>query len=444
MATKWPRVAIVGRPNVGKSTLFNRLLRRPAALVEDYPGVTRDRLYGTAEWLGITFTLIDTAGLLGMEEGEEAILAQVRLAIDEAEKVLFVVDVKDGLTPLDQELAIGLRRAGKNVVLAVNKAEGPNRRKLLSEFYALGLGEPLAVSAAHGQGIGELLDALVAGFDADQEVDPDPDEVIRLAIVGRPNVGKSTLLNRLLGEERVVVSPVPGTTRDAVDAALDYDDRHFVLVDTAGIRRRARVSDRLEEAMVRSSLNAVERADVVALVIDAQRGLADQEQKIAGYADARGRSMLIVVNKWDLIQKDEHTHAQWQEQLRQKLHFLSYAPLLFISAQTGQRVQRLLEEAARIAAFHRLRVATAALNAVVRDAVALRPPPTDKGRLLKIYYVTQVGRQPPEFVFFVNDRERVHFSYIRYLERVLRESFGFEGTPLRLSFRERTRSEQDA
>ncbi len=429
-------VAVVGRPNVGKSTLFNRLVDRREAIVDDRPGVTRDRLQGQCEWNGVRFTLVDTGGLdRDLPEGAQ-VVRQVEAALAQATLVLFVVDGRQGVTPEDAEVAGMLRRVRRPVMLVVNKVDR-NEPGIEADFYALGFGEPWTVSALHGHGTGDLLDAIVARLPGG-EPEPPPDEV-RLAIVGRPNVGKSTLLNTLLGEDRMVVSDVPGTTRDAVDVAFAYRGRAFRLVDTAGLRRRARVDDPLERVMGARALRAVDAAQVVVLVVDATEGVTQEDQRIAGYTRRAGRAAIIAVNKWDLVDKDHTTAIEWERRLREQLHFIDYAGVVFISARTGLRTERILELAARAHANHRQRIPTPRLNQVVHEALLVTPPPADRGRRVKVFYVTQVATAPPTIVMFVNDPERMHASYLRHLERVLRRRFDFWGTPLRLVLRPRPR-----
>lgn len=427
-------VALVGRPNVGKSSLFNRLTGERRAVIHDVPGTTRDRLYGLAEWNGREFTVVDTGGI---ELESEGLLADVRLqaqeAMREADVILMVVDVNAGVTAADLEVAELLRRTDKPLLLVANKADNVGRAKLASDFYELGLGEPWAVSALHGTGTGDLLDEVVALLPEApaEEVD---DQSFAVAIVGRPNVGKSSLLNSMLGEPRVIVAPIPGTTRDAIDSELDYEDQRVVLIDTAGLRRRGRIEPGVEKFSVLRSVRAIERADVAVLVIDAADGVTAQDAHVAGYVQEAKKGLLIVVNKWDLIEKHPTVSADFTEIVRRDLSFVDYAPLLFLSAKTGRGTQRVLPAVKRIADERRKRVPTAELNQAMRDAFAAHPL-TERGKLLKLYYVTQPSVSPPTFVFFVNEPRRVHFSYQRYLENRLRERFGFEGTAIRISFR---------
>ena len=435
---KKPLVAIVGRPNVGKSTLFNRLVGRRVAIVEDTPGVTRDRIYQDAEWLSYAFTLIDTGGIEAV--GEDVISAQMRrqaeLAIETADVIVFLVDGREGLTSADEDVADLLRRSKKPVVLGVNKVDAQKFEDAAYEFYALGLGEPLAISAAQGLGLGDLLDEVVRDFPRDLE--QQEDERVNIAVVGKPNVGKSSLVNALLGEERSIVSHIPGTTRDSVDTPFSHDGKDYTLVDTAGIRRKRSVEDEtIERYSVIRSLAAVRRADVVLIVCDASEGLSEQDVRIAGYAHEEGKASVLIVNKWDLIEKDTNTMNRFKKDLAADLAFMNYVPMLFISAKNGQRVNKVLETVDAVFAQSRRRVPTGQLNDIVGEAVTMNEPPSDKGRVLKIYFATQVSVQPPTFVIFVNNAEIVHFSYQRYLENYFRKSFGFEGTPIRLIFRNR-------
>lgn len=433
-----PIVAIVGRPNVGKSTLFNRIAKKRVSIVEDNPGVTRDRIYIDAEWLNREFTMIDTGGI-ELETGDKILTAmrhQAQLAMDEADAIVFVVDAKTGLTSADQEVAALLRQARKPVLLAVNKVDSMKDENEIYEFYNLGLGEPLAISAANALGLGDLLDAVVAELPAESTAEDEAD-TIKVAFIGRPNVGKSSLVNAMLGEERVIVSDIPGTTRDAIDIHFSKDGSEFILIDTAGLRRKAKIDLPVERYSVIRSLRAVDRADVVLMLIDAVDGVTEQDKKIAGYAHEAGKGIIIVVNKWDLVEKDSKTTLRYTEAIRSELAFMQYAPVLFISALTKQRVHRVSELIKFVADQHAMRIATSVINQVIEDAVAINPPPSERGRRLKIFYVTQAGVKPPTFVLFVNDPEIMHFSYLRYLENKLREAFGFEGTPLNLVVRGR-------
>lgn len=432
-----PIVAVVGRPNVGKSTLFNRLIGANVAITEDVPGTTRDRLYGETEWNGRVFVAVDTAGLT---PGEDETLARaihdgVQIAMDQADVILFMVDAKEGLTADDIAVADMLRRSPKPVVLVANKADSARRRLNATEFYELGLGDVIAISSIQGLATGDMLDAVVTALPPDDRQDDDDDVALRLAIVGRPNVGKSSLLNALLGFERVVVSEIPGTTRDATDTVLDHNGQSIILIDTAGMRRRGHVRGSIEKYSVMRAIRAISRADVALLVVDATEPLTAQDQHIAGYVQEAKKGMIVVVNKWDLIEKTSTTMNEYTAQTRRELNFMPYVPVLFVSAKTKQRVHKILDEALQIAAERSRRISTGQLNTIVRNALREHPPMSTRGKLLKVKYVTQVATDPPTFVFFVNDPELVHFSYQRFLENQLREAFGFEGTALRLVFR---------
>jgi GTP-binding protein len=438
-----PIVAIVGRPNVGKSTLFNRLVGERRAIVEDVPGTTRDRVYGATDWGGVEFTVVDTGGLLDDSElsadaqGQIAqhTREQAHTAIDEADVIVFLVDSDAGITAGDHEVADLLRRAHKPTILAANKAESSKRRDSVYEFYELGLGDPIAVSAYHGTGTGDLLDKIVEALpEAEEEEEP---EGPAIAIVGRPNVGKSRLLNALLGQERSIVSDVPGTTRDSLDTTMTWAGQPATLIDTAGIRRRGRVDRGIEQYSVLRSMRAIDRADVVLLVVDATEGFTAQDLHIAGYIADQKKGVVVVVNKWDLIEKDSSTMDEYREKAREALDFLPYAPLVFVSAKFGQRVQQVLDTALSVVSERKRRIPTAALNKMLKDAVAAHPPPSKPGTWMKFYYVTQADVSPPTFIFFTNDPTQIHFSYRRYLENRLREEFGFTGTAIRMSFRGR-------
>jgi GTP-binding protein len=432
-----PIVAIVGRPNVGKSTLFNRLVGARLAITDEIPGTTRDRLYAEAEWGGVSFILVDTGGLDLVSSGDlmAQVQAQAQTAIAEADVILLLVDVKDGLTAGDEEVAQVLRRTAKPVLLAVNKADNQALREAAVEFYALGLGELYPISALHGTGTGDLLDQVVGAFPVEEE--EEELEAVKIAIVGRPNVGKSSLLNKILGQERSIVHETPGTTRDTIDTQMEWEGEPVVLIDTAGIRRKGRIQRGVEKYSVLRALKAIDRADVVLLLTDAVDGVTAQDAHIAGYILEEAKSVVVVVNKWDLVEKDAYTMLVYMEHIRTVLRFLDYVPVLFVSALTGQRVDQVLPTALRVQEERLIRIPTADLNRILQEAVARHAPPSKAGKRLKFYYVTQAAVDPPTFVFFVNDPRLVHFSYKRYLENRLREHYGFLGTPLRLSFRKR-------
>ncbi len=437
-----PVVAIVGRPNVGKSTLFNRLVGSRKAIVEDIPGVTRDRLYDNSDWDGREFIIIDTGGIR-FDEGDvftREIKLQAELAVEEADVIVLVVDAQGGVNYEDEQVANLLRKSKKPVILAANKVENFDRQLDYYEFYKLGLGEPIPVSAMHGRNINELLDAVVAKFAPASEYAEDTD-AIKIAIVGRPNVGKSSLVNALLGEERVIVSDVPGTTRDAIDTPFEYEGTKYILIDTAGIRKKSRIKEATERYSVIRTLKSVERADVVVTMLDATEGVIEQDQRIAGYVHEQGKASIIVVNKWDLIEKDGQTMNRFDEKIREELKFLAYCPILYISALTKQRIFKILELVDFVSGQHNRRIKTGELNQVINEAMLLNPLPGGGGKKIKIYYTTQVQTAPPQFVFFANYPEKVHFSYLRYLDNVLRKNFGFEGTPIRLTVRKRDSKE---
>lgn len=439
-----PIVAIVGRPNVGKSTLFNRFTGGRVAIVEDTPGVTRDRLYRDAVWLNREFTVVDTGGIEFYGKGgiiEAKVKQQAELAIEEADVIIFVVDGKAGITPDDESVAQLLRKSSKPVVLAVNKIENYDHESQVYEFYNLGLGEPIPISAAHGMNTGDLLDAVANHFPPEEEDDLPP-ETIKIAVIGRPNVGKSSLVNKILGEERLIVSEIAGTTRDAIDTLFETYGRHYVIIDTAGIRRKARVNEPTERYSVLRSLRAIDRSDVVLMLLNGVDCVTEQDKKIAGYAHEAGKGIILVVNKWDLVEKDDKTMHKYDQEIRKEMGFLHYAPILYISALTGQRVNRILEIVDFVAEQQNLRVPTARLNEVIDEALALTPPPTDKGKRLKIFYATQIGVKPPKFVLFVNEPELMHFSYQRYLENQFRKNFGFEGTGIWLMIKKREKEQQ--
>ncbi|MED0687339.1 ribosome biogenesis GTPase Der [Anoxybacillus ayderensis] len=432
-----PVVAIVGRPNVGKSTIFNRIVGERISIVEDVPGVTRDRIYSSAEWLNTTFNIIDTGGI---DIGDEPLLTQIRqqaeIAIDEADVIIFMTNGRDGVTAADEEVAKILYRSNKPVVLAVNKTDNPDMRENIYDFYTLGFGEPIPISGTHGLGIGDLLDAVVAHFPKRETKEYDAD-VIKFCLIGRPNVGKSSLVNAILGEERVIVSDIAGTTRDAIDTTFKRDGQEYVIIDTAGMRKRGKVYESTEKYSVLRALKAIERSDVVLVVINAEEGIIEQDKKIAGYAHEAGRGVVIVVNKWDAIEKDEKTMNEFEQKIRDHFQFLDYAPIVFVSAKTKQRLHKLLPVIQMVSENHAMRVQTNVLNEVLMDAVAMNPTPTHNGQRLKIYYMTQVAVKPPTFVVFVNDPELMHFSYERFLENRIRDTFGFEGTPIKIIARPR-------
>jgi GTPase len=437
-----PVVAIVGRPNVGKSTMFNRLIQRRLAIEESTPGVTRDRIYGRVDWAGRDFWLIDTGGLTFEEDKiSQEIFRQVQLALDEAHVILFLVDVRSGPLPLDYEIAAMLRKADKPVVMAANKADSPELAADAAEFYVLGLGEPFMTSGSHGLGTGDILEEITVRL-PEAEPPEEEDDQLRVAIIGRPNVGKSSLTNKLSGTERVIVSDMPGTTRDAIDLVVERDGQKYLFVDTAGIRRKSKVEESVEYYSVLRSIRAAEDADVVLMLLDAADGVTEQDKRIAGIAHEAGRAMILVVNKWDKVEKDEKTMDAFRENIREELSYLSYAPILFISALTGQRVQRVFELINYVAEQHALRIKTSRLNELLSDATAVTPPPSKKGKQLKIYYLTQIRVKPPTFAVFVNEPELAHFSYMRFLENRLRETYGFEGTPIRIVVRKRSKKEE--
>ncbi|BCU81770.1 GTPase Der [Polycladomyces abyssicola] len=433
-----PVVAIVGRPNVGKSTIFNRIAGERIAIVEDKPGITRDRIYCRGEWNGRSFHLIDTGGLEfgGDDEMLEHIRHQAELAIEEAHVILFLVDGQAGMTATDEEVARLLHRSNKPVVVGVNKVDHPSHREVIYDFYQMGFGDVFPISALHGTGTGDLLDRIVELFPDLEEEEYDED-TIRVCLIGRPNVGKSSLVNAILGEERVIVSPVAGTTRDAIDTPFERDGQKYVLIDTAGMRKKGRVYETTEKYSVLRALKAIERSDVVLVVLDGERGIAEQDKRIAGYAHEAGRASIFVVNKWDAVEKDDKTMDRFRREIRDEFHFMDYAPSLFVSAKTKRRVHTILPMVNEVAEQHAMRVSTSVLNEVLTDAVLTTPPPSDKGKRLRILYGTQVSVKPPTFVLFVNDPELAHFSYQRYLENRLREAFGFHGTPIRLLLRKR-------
>ncbi len=434
-----PIVAIVGRPNVGKSTLFNVIAGDRISIVQDTPGVTRDRIYADCTWLDKNFTLIDTGGI--EPESDDVIFRQMReqaeIAIQTADVIIFIVDVRQGLVDADSRVADILRRSAKPVILAVNKVDSFDKYMAdVYEFYSLGIGDPVPISAASRLGLGELLDEVAAHF-PDNKTAEEEDERPKIAIVGKPNVGKSSIVNRMTGENRVIVSDIAGTTRDAIDSVVRYHKKEYVLIDTAGIRRKSKIKEEIERFSIIRAVSAVERADVVLIVIDAQEGITEQDAKIAGIAHDRGKGLLIIVNKWDLVEKDNHTMKKFTEKIRQTLSFMSYAEILYVSALTGQRLSKIFEYIDVILENQNLRVATGVLNEIMTEAVALQQPPTDKGKRLKLFYITQVSVKPPTFVIFVNDKKLMHFSYQRYIENRIRDTFGFSGTSIRFIIRER-------
>lgn len=434
-----PIIAIVGRPNVGKSTLFNKIAGKRISIVEDTPGITRDRVYADAEWCGREFTMIDTGGI--EPYSKDIILSQMRrqanLAIEMADVIIFMVNVKDGMTAADQEVATMLQKSGKPIVLVCNKVDAPGEPPMeLYEFYNLGLDEPMAVSSVHGRGVGDILDKCVEYFPPESE-DEEEDDTIKVAVVGKPNAGKSSLINRLLGEDRVIVSSIAGTTRDAIDTHLEKNGKKYTFIDTAGMRKKNKVDDIVERYSVIRSLNAVERCDVCVVMIDGVEGISEQDAKIAGYAHEQGKGTVIVVNKWDAVEKDDKTMEAMRTKVYETLGFMQYAPVVFISALTGQRVENLFANIDYVADQNAMRLQTGALNDVLTDAVARVQPPSDKGKRLKLFYITQASTKPPTFVVFVNDAELAHFSYIRYIENQIRSAFGLTGTPVRFIIRER-------
>ena len=434
-----PVVAIVGRPNVGKSTLFNALAGEMISIVKDTPGVTRDRIYADVTWLDKSFTLIDTGGI--EPDSGDIILSQMReqaqIAIDTADVIVFITDVQQGLVDSDAKVADMLRRSQKPVVLVVNKVDSVQKYMMdVYEFYNLGIGEPVAISAANRTGIGDMLDEIIKEFPEDLDAEED-DDIPKVAVVGKPNVGKSSLINKLLGEDRVIVSDIAGTTRDAVDAKVKWKDREYIFIDTAGLRRKGKIKEEIERYSVIRTVTAVERADVVVVVIDATEGVTEQDAKIAGIAHERGKGVIIAVNKWDAVEKDDKTIYKHTNRIREVLAYMPYAELVFISAKSGQRLPKLFETIDAVIENQTLRIQTGVLNEILSEAVAMQQPPSDRGKRLKIFYMTQVGVKPPTFVIFVNDKQLMHFSYTRYIENKIREAFGFKGTPLRFIIRER-------
>lgn len=439
-----PIVAIVGRPNVGKSTLFNVLAGEMISIVKDTPGVTRDRIYAEVSWLNHNFTMIDTGGI--EPDSKDIILSQMReqaqIAIDTADVIIFLTDVKQGLVDSDSKVADMLRRSGKPVVLVVNKVDNFDKFAAdVYEFYNLGIGDPMPISAASRLGIGDMLDEVTKHF-PEHSGEEEEDERPRIAIVGKPNVGKSSIVNKLLGKNRVIVSDIAGTTRDAIDTAIKYNGKEYVFIDTAGLRRKNKIKEELERYSIIRTVTAVERADVVLMVIDATEGVTEQDAKIAGIAHERGKGVIIVVNKWDAIEKNDKTMYEFEKSVRNTLSYMPYAEIMYVSAMTGQRLTKLYEMIDVVMENQTLRVATGVLNEIMAEAVAMQQPPSDKGKRLKLYYITQVSVKPPTFVIFVNDKELMHFSYTRYLENKIREAFGFKGTSLKFFIRERKEKEQ--
>lgn len=432
-----PTLAIVGRPNVGKSTIFNRMIGERVSIVEDTPGVTRDRIYGKAEWLGKEFALIDTGGIdIGDEPFLQQISDQAEIAIDEADVILFLTSVEAGVTDADERVAQILYKADKPVILAVNKVDNPERRNDIYDFYSLGFGEPYPISGSHGMGLGDVLDAVFAAFpDEGSDVE---DDSIKFSFIGRPNVGKSSLVNAILGEERVIVSPIEGTTRDAIDTKFEHGGQEFTMIDTAGIRKRGKVYESTEKYAVMRALRAIDRSDVVLVVLDAETGIREQDKKVAGYAHEAGRGIVIVINKWDtLTEKDNHTMQEFEQHVRDEFQYLDYAPIVFVSAKTHQRLTNLPGLIQTVSENQNRRIQSAVLNDVLLDALAVTPTPTINGKRLRIYYMTQVAVKPPTFVVFVNDPDLLHFSYERFLINQLRKTFDFEGTPIHLIARKR-------
>ncbi|NSS71785.1 ribosome biogenesis GTPase Der [Enterococcus faecalis] len=432
-----PTIAIVGRPNVGKSTIFNRIAGERISIVEDTPGVTRDRIYTTGEWLGREFSIIDTGGIdLGDEPFMDQIKHQAEIAIDEVDVIIFVASGREGITDADELVAKILYRSNKPVILAVNKVDNPEMRNDIYEFYALGLGDPFPVSGSHGLGIGDVLDEAVKHFPNTSE--EEDEDTIKFSLIGRPNVGKSSLINAILGEDRVIVSDIEGTTRDAIDTYFESEEgQKFLMIDTAGMRKRGKVYESTEKYSVMRAMRAIERSDIVLMVLNAEEGIREQDKRVAGYAHEAGRGIIIVVNKWDTVKKDTNTMRDFEAEIRDEFQYLDYAPIIFVSALTKQRLNKLPELIETVSMNQNLRIPSALLNDVVMDAVAINPTPTDKGKRLKIFYATQVAVKPPTFVIFVNEEELMHFSYARFLENQIRKAFTFEGTPIKIIPRRR-------
>ncbi len=432
-------VAIVGRPNVGKSTLFNMLAGERLAIVKDTPGVTRDRIYADVEWLNHNFTIVDTGGI--EPKSDDIIMRSMReqaeIAIETADVIIFLTDVRDGVTASDMQVADMLRRSKKPVVLAVNKADSFEKfESYVYEFYNLGIGDPMPISAANRLGIGDMLEKVVAEF-PEETLDEEPEDIPRIAVIGKPNTGKSSMINKLLGTDRLIVSDIAGTTRDAIDTKIKRNGREYIFIDTAGLRRKSKIKDEIERFSIIRTVAAVERSDIAVLLIDAEEGVTDQDAKIAGIAHERGKGMIIVVNKWDLIEKDTNTMNKMKKDIRNKLAYMPYAEMLFVSALTGQRLPKLFDTIDMVEQYSCMRIQTGVLNEILTDAVAENEPPNDKGKRLKLFYITQVSVKPPTFVLFVNSKELAHFSYIRYIENKLREAFLFTGTPIKIILRER-------
>lgn len=435
-------VAIIGKPNVGKSTLFNRIVGNKRSIVDDKPGVTRDRIYAEAEWQNHNFILIDTGGIeaSSKEMIPKMMREQAEIAIETADLILFVLDGKTGLTHADEEVADILRKVEKNILLVINKIDGKKLPDNYYDFYSLGLGEPINISAANMLGLGDLLDKMINSMDFSENDDLD-DEKVKISIIGKPNVGKSSLLNALTGENRAIVSPIPGTTRDSLDTDFIYNDKEYVLIDTAGIRRKNKIKFDIERFSVIRSMSSIERSDVCLLLIDAEEGVTEQDKRIAGLAFDAGKGIILIVNKWDLIEKDTKTVQEFKKKIQSELVFIDYAPILFISAKTGKRVDKIMEVVEKVYENCSFRVKTGVLNELIADAIMMKSPPSDKGKALKIYYATQVGVKPPLFTFKINDRELMHFSYSRYLENKIREGFDFSGTPIKFVLREKGENE---
>ncbi|ORX24004.1 ribosome biogenesis GTPase Der [Thermoanaerobacterium sp. PSU-2] len=434
----YPMVGIVGRPNVGKSTLFNKITGQRISIVEDQPGVTRDRIYYETEWMDKRFILVDTGGLEPDSEDEffSKIKMQVEAALKTIDLILFVIDGKEGVSPVDEDIATMLRKSRKKVLLVLNKVD--NFKEMPISYYdsmRLGFGEPIAISASNGLGIGDLLDEVIENIP--DHIDEYNEETIKICFIGKPNVGKSSLVNKILGEERAIVSDIPGTTRDALDTYFEKDDRKYVIIDTAGMRKRGRIEDKIERYSVLRALSAIDRSDICILVIDATEGPTEQDTKIAGYAFEQNKAMIIAVNKWDLIEKDNSTVNEYTKLIREKFSFMSFAPITFISAKTGQRLNKLFELINSVWGEYNKRISTGTLNNVISEALLINPPPAEKGRVLKVYYMTQFGIKPPSFAVFVNDPEIMHFSYVRFIENTLRDNFGFEGVPLKIEVRKK-------